>query len=77
MTGIYDVLEKLRSVETLTDKEKSIHEQGLVSVLKQIHDELDAAVFDVYGWPVTLSDEGFWNGWSHSMPNERRKKHAG
>ena len=57
MTGMYNVLEKLRSGETLTDKEKTIHEQGLVSVLKQIHEELDAAVFDAYGWPVTLTDE--------------------
>ena len=45
------------SGETLTDKVKTIHERGLVSVLKQIHDELDAAVFDAYGWPVTLTDE--------------------
>ena len=57
MTGMYNVLEKLRSGEPLTDKEKTIHEQGLVSVLKQIHDELAAAVFDAYGWPVTLTDE--------------------
>jgi hypothetical protein len=32
------------------------HEQGLISVLKQIHDDLDAAVFDAYGWPRDLSD---------------------
>src|SRR5207248_5822055 len=57
MTGMYNVLEKLRSGETLSDKEKMIHEQGLVSVLKQIHDDLDAAVFDAYGWPATLTDE--------------------
>lgn len=47
---MYNVLEKLRSGEPLTLKEKIIHEQGLVSVLKQIHDDLDAAVFDAYGW---------------------------
>ena len=57
MTGMYNVLEKLRSGEPLNDKEQTIHEQGLVSVLKQLHDELDAAVFDAYGWPVTLTDE--------------------
>ena len=57
MTGIYNVLEKLRSGEELTTKEKTIHEQGLVSVLKQIHDDLDAAVFDAYGWPHDLTDE--------------------
>ena len=57
MTGMYNVLEKLRSGEELTAKEKQIHEKGLVSVLKQIHDELDAAVFDAYGWPLNLTDE--------------------
>ena len=34
-----------------------MHEQGLVSVLRQLHDELDAAVCDAYGWPPTLTDE--------------------
>lgn len=57
ITGMYNVLEKLRSGEPLTDKEKTIHQQGLVSVLKQIHDDLDAAVFDAYGWPADLTDE--------------------
>jgi hypothetical protein len=57
ITGMYNVLEKLRSGEALTAKEKVIHEEGLVSVLKQLHDELDAAVFDAYGWPRDLSDE--------------------
>jgi hypothetical protein len=40
----------------LTPKEKQIHEQGLVSVLKQLHDDLDAAVFAAYGWPCTLTE---------------------
>ena len=57
VTGMYNVLEKLRLAEELTAKERTIHEQGLVSVLKQRHDDLDAAVFDAYGWPATLSDE--------------------
>jgi hypothetical protein len=57
LTGMYNVLEKLRSGKTLNAKEKTIHEQGLVSVLKQLHDDLDAAVFDAYGWPHDLSDE--------------------
>ncbi|MFA6173950.1 MAG: DNA methyltransferase [Kiritimatiellales bacterium] len=57
MTSMYNVLEKLRSGGVLSAKEKTIHEQGLVSVLKQLHDELDAAVAEAYGWPVNLSDE--------------------
>ena len=32
-------------------------EHGLVSVLKQLHDDLDTAVFDAYGWPRDLTDE--------------------
>jgi hypothetical protein len=56
-TGMYNVLEKLRSGETLTAKDKVIHEQGLVSVLKKLHDDLDVAVFDAYGWPHDLTDE--------------------
>ena len=41
----------------LTAKERKIHDEGLVSVLKYIHDDLDAAVFEAYGWPGTLTDE--------------------
>jgi hypothetical protein len=57
ITSMYNVLEKLRAGEALTDKDKVAHEEGLVSILKQLHDELDAAVFDAYGWPHDLSDE--------------------
>ena len=57
MTGMYNVLEKLRSGEVLTAKERTIHEQGLVSVLKQLHDDLDIAVAAAYGWPFDLTEE--------------------
>jgi hypothetical protein len=50
LTGMYNVLEKLRSGEALTDKDKTIHAQGLISVLRELHDELDRAVFAAYGW---------------------------
>jgi hypothetical protein len=50
LTGLYNVLEKLRAGEALTPKERDTHDQGLVSVLKQIHDDLDAAVLEAYGW---------------------------
>src|SRR5205823_5428598 len=57
LTDMYNVLESLRSANALSEKDKLIHEQGLVSVLKQLHDELDRAIFDAYGWPADLSDE--------------------
>jgi hypothetical protein len=57
ITEMYNVLEKLRRGEQLNERERTTHEQGLVSVLRQLHEDLDAAVFDAYGWPTTLSDE--------------------
>lgn len=50
LTGMYNVLEKLKSGEVLNAKDKIMHEQGLVSVLRQMHHELDLAVLDAYGW---------------------------
>jgi hypothetical protein len=50
LTGLYNVLEKLRAGDTLNAKEKTLHNQGLVTLLRQIHDELDAAVLEAYGW---------------------------
>ena len=50
LTGIYNVLEALRLGQPLTAKEKVINEQGLVSLLKSRHDELDAQVLAAYGW---------------------------
>lgn len=57
MTQMYNVLEALRERRALTDKERAIHEKGLVSVLKDIHDRLDAAVIEAYGWPADISDD--------------------
>ncbi len=50
LTNMYNVLEKIRQDSSLTDKEIEIKQQGLVSVLRDIHDELDRLVFDSYGW---------------------------
>lgn len=57
VTEMYNVLKKLRRGQTLTDRERLTHEQALVSVLRQLHDELDAAVSAAYGWTHTLADE--------------------
>lgn len=57
LTGLYNVLEKVRAGEPLTDADREVYDDGLVGTLKQYHDEIDAAVFDAYGWPQDLSDE--------------------
>jgi len=56
LTGMYNVLAKLRSGEALNAKDKTIHEQGLVAVLQQLHDDLDAAVRAAYGWQDAPAD---------------------
>ncbi|TVP89442.1 MAG: class I SAM-dependent DNA methyltransferase, partial [Thioalkalivibrio sp.] len=50
LTGMYNALEKLRSGEALNDKERTIHAQGLVTILQELHDAIDRAVFEAYGW---------------------------
>jgi hypothetical protein len=50
MTELYNVLERVQDEQELTEDEREIHEKGLVSVLAEIHDELDAAVAKAYGW---------------------------
>ena len=57
MTALYNVLKKEQSEEQLTDEEREIHEKGLVGVLGELHDELDAAVAQAYGWEPGLDDE--------------------
>lgn len=57
MTGLYNVLAKVRSGEALSDAERDIYDNGLVGVLRRIHDDLDAAVADAYGWPADLPDD--------------------
>lgn len=49
LTGLYNVLAALRAGRALTAKEKTQHTQGLVGVLRELHDELDAAVLTAYG----------------------------
>lgn len=57
LTQMYNVLEKLKSGETIEGKDKEIYDQGLIGILKDIHDRIDAAVAEAYGWPVNLTDE--------------------
>ncbi len=56
LTDLYNVLEKERAGEALTEKERRTHERGLIGLLRQLHDELDAAVADAYGWPADLPE---------------------
>jgi len=54
LTGVYNVLDALRAGRTLTDAERDVLDAGQVATLRHLHEELDAAVADAYGWPVNL-----------------------
>jgi hypothetical protein len=60
LTGLYNVQEKLRSgvlPDELLTEDRQTFEDGLVLILKEHHDKLDAAVAEAYGWPSDLADE--------------------
>ena len=78
LTGMYNVLEALRAERELTAKEKTIHTQGLVGVLKELHDELDVAVLQAYGLTPDiasgLTPMHCSPTWSPSTPSAQQKK---
>ncbi len=56
LTAQYNLLERLRSGAALTDQEKALDDQGLVSLLLELHRRLDDAVAAAYGWPADLPE---------------------
>jgi hypothetical protein len=56
LTGLYNVLEAVRADRPLSEAEKDMHDAGQVSILRTLHDRLDAAVAAAYGWPADLPD---------------------
>jgi hypothetical protein len=50
ITGMYNLLEKLRAGTPFSDIDRAYNNRALVSTLNQIHAELDKAVFEAYGW---------------------------
>lgn len=57
LTKLYNVLDALREGRPLNDAERDIHDRGLVTIIRQHHDAIDALVAEAYGWPADLSDE--------------------
>jgi len=60
LTAIYNVLEMLRAgiaPDELDDDSRHVFDKGLVLILRELHDRLDVAVADAYGWPADLSED--------------------
>jgi hypothetical protein len=60
LTGLYNVLEELRAgikPDELDENDRQIFDDGLVLIVKELHDRLDVAVAEAYGWPADLTDD--------------------
>ena len=69
MTALYNVLEKLRGGEVLTVKDRQVHDQGVVTTLKELHDELDSAVAGAFGLSANLDEQAVLE------PSRKAKRH--
>ena len=55
LTEMYNVLEKLRAGEEFTKQDHNVYAAALVGLLRELHQELDHAVFSAYGWSAQLT----------------------
>ncbi|MBN9454892.1 MAG: class I SAM-dependent DNA methyltransferase [Bosea sp.] len=56
LTKLYNVRETLRANAAPTPAEADIRDRGLVMILSEYHDAIDAAVTAAYGWPTDLGE---------------------
>lgn len=57
LTKLYNVREALRAGYALTATEEDIRDRGLIVILDEYHEALDAAVTAAYGWSADLGEE--------------------
>jgi hypothetical protein len=56
LTGLYNVLEKLKAGVALTAKDEDVKRRGLVLILRELHETIDRLTAEAYGWPSDLAD---------------------
>jgi restriction-modification enzyme MmeI-like protein len=60
LTGLYNVYELLRAgikPDGLDAHDRRIFDDGLVLIMKELHDKINVAVAEAYGWTTDLSDD--------------------
>lgn len=76
---MYNVLEKLKTNAPLDEDDEAIKDKGLILILKEHHEKLDALVFEAYGWPQSLTDEQILEklvALNHERAVEERRGHV-
>jgi hypothetical protein len=56
-TRIYNLIDMVRRDANLSPVEEDQRRRGHVDIIAELHDRIDVAVADAYGWPVDLSAE--------------------
>lgn len=57
LTGLYNLREKVKAGTPLDMIEQDQRRRGRVDIIAELHNQIDAAVADAYGWPHDLNDE--------------------
>lgn len=57
LTGLYNLIEKVKAGAALTPAEEDAKQRGRVLILKELHDQIDRLTAEAYGWPADLADE--------------------
>ncbi|WP_332700942.1 class I SAM-dependent DNA methyltransferase [Devosia sp.] len=57
LTGLYNLIEKVKAGTPLTPAEEDAKQRGRVLILKELHDQIDTLTAQAYGWPADLTDE--------------------
>ncbi|HEY8566385.1 MAG TPA: DNA methyltransferase [Beijerinckiaceae bacterium] len=57
LTGLYNVLAKVRAGTPLAPAEEDVKRRGLVLILAELHDTIDRLTAEAYGWPADLAED--------------------
>lgn len=57
LTGLYNLIEKVKAGVELTEAEEDAKQRGRVLILKELHEQIDTLTAQAYGWPADLTDE--------------------
>jgi len=75
LTGLYNVLEKRRARADLSDAERDVYDLGGVGLMLDLHQRIDRATAEAYGWPADLPDTDILSRLV-TLNHERRREEA-